>query len=84
MTGKCAGGRYQCGNPSTFVLRNEGTEPGSMHWYHHGRTMGTTVETCGKHLASVLAAYPIPSAEDRRFLVVPCNPNIELLQPYSE
>lgn len=72
MSGMCSAPMYlgrnkygRCGNPATFVFGNE-DEP-------------FPVEVCGKHLASEIARYPIPSAQSTRFTVVPYNPNVEKL-----
>jgi len=82
VNGKCDGGLYGCGNPATFVFRNEDTMPGSQWTYRDrigDRELPVTVHACGKHLAALIAAFPIPTADSTRFLVVPCNPNIELI-----
>lgn len=59
---------YPCGHAASFFARNEDTPPGDK-----------TIHACGKHLAAQIAAFPIPTATSTRFIVVPCNPNIERL-----
>jgi hypothetical protein len=77
--GWCDGGKYECGHPAAFVARCEDVmSPGT--WEYDGgiepRKLSTSFEACGKHLAALINAFPIPTGTSTRFIVVPVNPNV--------
>lgn len=65
MKGMCDAWGGHCYSTATFVARNE--------WD------GESFETCGRHLTWMLTRYPIKNSTATRFVVVPFNPNVELL-----
>jgi hypothetical protein len=74
--------RHLCGNPATFVARCENVAPSAV-WYisrpDGTQKLNATIEACGKHLAWLINAFPIPDAHATRFIVVPMNPNVSRL-----
>ena len=56
--------------------------PGGTWLYDDGiapRELSVTIQACGKHLAALINAYPVPTPNSTRFIVVPTNPNVSAL-----
>lgn len=69
MNGYCDAWGGNCYQTAKFAIRNEQVDH--------------TFEACGHHLAYLINRFPIPNATATRFVVVPFNPNVELLQSIS-